>query len=42
VDSINRPADHMLSRRLIAGAVPVTQAQAADVAFDLKTLLTAN
>ena len=41
VDSINRPADHMLARRLIAAGVRVTRAQAADTGFDLKTLLTA-
>jgi len=42
VDSINRPADHMLARRLIAAGTPVTRAQAGDPAFDLKSLLAAS
>lgn len=41
VDSMNKPADHMLARRLIAAGVDVTPAQAADSAFDLKSLLAA-
>lgn len=41
VDSLNRPADHMLARRLIAARVDVSPAQAADTAFDLKSLLAA-
>ncbi len=36
VESVNRPADHMVARRLVAGRVPLTPAQAADPAFDLK------
>ncbi|MGE3774374.1 MAG: NAD(P)/FAD-dependent oxidoreductase [Gammaproteobacteria bacterium] len=39
VHSLNKPADHMLARRLLASEASVTPAQAADVSFDLKTLL---
>jgi 3-phenylpropionate/trans-cinnamate dioxygenase ferredoxin reductase subunit len=39
VESVNRPADHMAARKLLAADVPVTPAQAADAQFDLKTLL---
>ena len=39
VESVNRPADHMAARRLLAADAPVTPAQAADLQFDLKTLL---
>ena len=38
VDSINRPLDHMIGRKLIAAGTPVTPDQAADESFDLKTL----
>lgn len=38
VDSINRPGDQMIARRLIAAAISPTPAQAADPAFNLKTL----
>ena len=41
VESINRPADHMAARRLLAAGVAVSPAQAADSAFDLKSLLPA-
>ena len=41
VDTINRPAEHMLARRLLGQGVAVTPAQAADLALDLKTLLPA-
>jgi 3-phenylpropionate/trans-cinnamate dioxygenase ferredoxin reductase subunit len=41
LDSVNRPADHMLGRKLVAGRVRLTPAQAADESFDLKTLLAA-
>jgi len=41
VHSLNRPADHMLARRLLAAEIAVTPAQAADPAFDLKSLLVA-
>jgi 3-phenylpropionate/trans-cinnamate dioxygenase ferredoxin reductase subunit len=39
VDSVNKPADHMLARRLLATGAPVTPAQAADTNFDLKSTL---
>jgi 3-phenylpropionate/trans-cinnamate dioxygenase ferredoxin reductase subunit len=38
VDSINRPGDQMIGRRLIAGGFSPTPEQAADLAFDLKKL----
>lgn len=38
IESINRPADHMMGRRLIAAGRSPTPAQAADPAFDLRTL----
>jgi len=39
VETLNRPADHMLGRKLISLELPITPAQAADLNFDLKTLL---
>jgi 3-phenylpropionate/trans-cinnamate dioxygenase ferredoxin reductase subunit len=36
VESVNRPADHMAARRLLAGEPAVTPEQAADPSFDLK------
>jgi 3-phenylpropionate/trans-cinnamate dioxygenase ferredoxin reductase subunit len=39
MDSINRPTDHMLARKLLAGANSLTAAQAADPDFDLKAAL---
>jgi 3-phenylpropionate/trans-cinnamate dioxygenase ferredoxin reductase subunit len=39
VESLNRPADHMLARRLLSQHVALTPGQAADPAFDLKSLL---
>ncbi len=39
VDSINRPADHMLARRLLAAGISPTPEQAADEGFALKSLL---
>ncbi len=39
VDSVNRPADHMLVRKLLSASRAVTPEQAADVNFDLKLLL---
>jgi 3-phenylpropionate/trans-cinnamate dioxygenase ferredoxin reductase subunit len=41
VESLNRPADHMLARKLLTTRAPVTPLQAADTAFDLKSLLSA-
>lgn len=38
VDSINRPGDQMIARRLISAAISPTPEQAADLAFDLKKL----
>jgi len=40
-DTVNKPADHMMARRLIAAKVPLTPEQAADVSLDLKALLKA-
>jgi len=39
VESLNRPADHMLARRLLAANASLTPTQAADPSFDLKSLL---
>ena len=39
VDTINKPAEHMLARRLLGLRVPVSPAQARDTTLDLKTLL---
>lgn len=39
VETLNRPAEHMLARKLIAQRVPVTPQQVADLKFDLKSLL---
>lgn len=39
VDSINRPGDHMLARKLLAANTRVTPDQAADELFDLKSAL---
>ena len=36
VESVNRPADHMAARRLLAAGAPLTPEQAGDIAFDLK------
>jgi len=38
VETVNRGAEHMAARRLIAAATPITPEQAADQAFDLKKL----
>jgi 3-phenylpropionate/trans-cinnamate dioxygenase ferredoxin reductase component len=38
VDSINRPLDHMIGRKLIAGGVALTPEQAADESVDLRKL----
>jgi 3-phenylpropionate/trans-cinnamate dioxygenase ferredoxin reductase subunit len=38
IDSINRPLDHMMGRKLIANRVQLTPAQAADESVDLKTM----
>ena len=39
VDSINRPGEQLLARRLLAAAASPTPTQVADPAFDLKALL---
>ena len=36
VESVNRPADHMIARRLMARGLGVTPAEAADLGLDLK------
>lgn len=41
VDSVNRPGDQMIARRLIAAALSPTPEEAADLSFDLKKLETA-
>jgi 3-phenylpropionate/trans-cinnamate dioxygenase ferredoxin reductase subunit len=38
IDSINRPLDHMMGRKLIAARVRLTPAQAADESVDLRKL----
>jgi 3-phenylpropionate/trans-cinnamate dioxygenase ferredoxin reductase subunit len=38
IDSVNRSRDHMQGRRLLGAALSPTPAQAADAAFDLKTI----
>lgn len=38
IDSINRPLDHMMGRKLIANGVGLTPAQAADESADLKQI----
>ncbi|MGW0992511.1 oxidoreductase C-terminal domain-containing protein [Streptomyces sp. NPDC002523] len=39
VESVNRPADHMAARRLLAAGIPLTPAQAADPGFTLRAHL---
>ena len=39
VESVNRPTDHILSRRLLSGGVTVTPEEAADPGLELKALL---
>lgn len=39
VESLNRPVDHMLARRLLASRRALSPKQAADVSFDLKNAL---
>lgn len=39
IESVNRPADHMLGRRLLAGTPTLTPEQAGDESFELKSLL---
>jgi 3-phenylpropionate/trans-cinnamate dioxygenase ferredoxin reductase component len=39
VDSINRPADHLTSRKLIGARAMLSPDEAADESFDLKGVL---
>jgi len=39
VDSVNRPADHMQSRRLLQAGAALSREQAADPEFELKSAL---
>jgi 3-phenylpropionate/trans-cinnamate dioxygenase ferredoxin reductase component len=38
VESVNKPADHMIARRLIGGGIGLSPEQAADSSFDLRAL----
>ena len=40
IDSVNRPGDHMIGRKLLTAGTAVSPAQAADESFDLKAALT--
>ncbi len=37
VDSMNRPADHLAARKMLAAGISIRAEQAADISFDLKT-----
>jgi 3-phenylpropionate/trans-cinnamate dioxygenase ferredoxin reductase subunit len=39
VDSVNRPAEHIFARKMLAAGVPFTPEQAADEAADLKAIV---
>ena len=39
IDSVNRPSDHIIGRKLIANGTPLTPEQAADPSVDLKALV---
>lgn len=39
VESLNRPGDHLLARRLLSAGAAVTPEMAADISFELKQLL---
>ena len=41
VESVNKPADHMVARRLLANATALSPEQAGDLGFDVKGLATA-
>ncbi|CAM5528585.1 Rhodocoxin reductase [Streptomyces tendae] len=41
VESVNRPADHMAARRLLASGVPLTPEEAATEGFTLRNHLRA-
>jgi 3-phenylpropionate/trans-cinnamate dioxygenase ferredoxin reductase subunit len=38
IDSVNRPGDQLIGRRLIAAGAAIAPEQAEDLAFDLKAL----
>jgi len=38
VETLNRPADHLLARRLLPNKIALTPEQAGDSSFDLKSL----
>lgn len=40
IDSVNRPADHMAGRKLLASGTQLTPEQAADMSVDLKAIIT--
>ncbi len=39
VESVNKPADHMIARRLIAERLPLAPDQAADLSLDMRALI---
>jgi 3-phenylpropionate/trans-cinnamate dioxygenase ferredoxin reductase subunit len=39
IESVNKPADHMFGRRLLAAGQTITPAEAADLSYDLKARL---
>ena len=39
IETVNRPADHMIARQLLSSATPLTPEQAADPDFDLRALV---
>jgi 3-phenylpropionate/trans-cinnamate dioxygenase ferredoxin reductase subunit len=39
IDSVNRAADHMVGRRMLAGGMTLTPDEAADETVDLKSLI---
>jgi len=41
IDSVNRPGDHMVGRKLLSTGTALTPSQAADEAFDLKAAISA-
>ncbi len=41
VESVNKPADHMVARRLLANATALSFTEASDPGFDLKALASA-
>jgi 3-phenylpropionate/trans-cinnamate dioxygenase ferredoxin reductase subunit len=42
VESVNRPGDHLLARRILGARLPITPEDVADASVDLKRLLTQN